>query len=166
MLPTYIFGDSDRLEQVAINIIENSIINSYDGSKVIVYVNFDKENSKIVFIVKNTGIGINKDDQQQIFQMLRPQPSKDLLPQQQYNNIHLCDGNQMGLGLYIAKQIVMNFDGNIDFYSKELQGSTFVFSFKVEIGDIDIEQIEIARVLEASNSRSSIFKSIINDKNA
>ena len=72
----------------------------------------------------------------------------------------------MGLGLYIAKQIVMNFDGNIDFYSKELQGSTFVFSFKVEIGDIDIEQIEIARVLEASNSRISISKSIINDKNA
>jgi signal transduction histidine kinase len=45
----------------------------------------------------------------------------------------------MGLGLYIAKQIVMNFDGNIDFFSKELQGSTFVFSFKVEIGDYDVE---------------------------
>lgn len=38
----------------------------------------------------------------------------------------------MGLGLYIAKQIVMKFDGNIDFFSKELQGSVFVFSFKVD----------------------------------
>ena len=45
----------------------------------------------------------------------------------------------MGLGLYVAKQIVMNFDGNIDFFSKELQGSIFVFSFKVEIGEREQE---------------------------
>ena len=60
MLPKCVYGDSDRLQQVAINIIENSLINSYDGSKVIVYVNYDRVNSKIVFIVKNKGIGITQ----------------------------------------------------------------------------------------------------------
>ena len=37
----------------------------------------------------------------------------------------------------------MNFDGNIDFFSKELQGSIFVFSFKVEIGDKQQDEEEL-----------------------
>ena len=37
----------------------------------------------------------------------------------------------------------MNFDGNIDFFSKEFQGSTFVFSFKIELGLFDQEEEEL-----------------------
>lgn len=74
------FGDSERLQQVAINIIENSVINSYDNCKVTVFVNFDKQTSKIVFIVMNTGIGIKQEDQKSINQILKPQRSPDLLP--------------------------------------------------------------------------------------
>ena len=43
-LPEFVYGDFDRLQQVAVNIIENSILNSYEGSKVIVYVNYDHKN--------------------------------------------------------------------------------------------------------------------------
>jgi signal transduction histidine kinase len=44
----------------------------------------------------------------------------------------LSDGKQMGLGLYICKQIVKKFNGDIDFISKPGKGSSFIFSMDLE----------------------------------
>lgn len=44
----------------------------------------------------------------------------------------LSDGKKMGLGLYISKQIVMKFGGDIDFVSEQHKGSTFIFSMELE----------------------------------
>ena len=53
----------------------------------------------------------------------------------------LSDGKQMGLGLYISKQIVMKFNGDIDFISENQKGSTFLFSMDMEF-DEDEKEIE------------------------
>ena len=52
MLPQFVIGDPDRIQQVALNIISNAIKFSFKGT-IIVYVSFDKIESKIVFIVKD-----------------------------------------------------------------------------------------------------------------
>jgi signal transduction histidine kinase len=39
--------------------------------------------------------------------------------------------NGIGLGLVISKQIVEKFEGKISFESKEDEGSTFMFTFKL-----------------------------------
>ena len=54
----------------------------------------------------------------------------------------LSDGTQMGLGLFISKQIVTKFNGSLDFVSKYEQGSTFFFSFDLEFYDYQIDENE------------------------
>jgi len=58
---------------VALNIIQNAIQYSIVG-RIVVYVSFDKTQSKIVFIVKDQGVGIIKEDQNTIFQLLSTMP--------------------------------------------------------------------------------------------
>ena len=45
-------GDPERMQQVALNIIQNAIQYSFDGT-IVVYVSFDKEQNKLVFVVKD-----------------------------------------------------------------------------------------------------------------
>ena len=47
----------------------------------------------------------------------------------------------MGLGLYISKQIVKKFNGDIDFVSHPQKGTTFIFSMDLEF-DEDERDIE------------------------
>ena len=74
-------------------------------------------------IVKDEGTGINPEDQKTIFQVLSNQDQKQML---------LSDGKQMGLGLYVSKQIVKNFNGDIDFISNNKKGTMFIFSMDME----------------------------------
>jgi signal transduction histidine kinase len=41
----------------------------------------------------------------------------------------------MGLGLYISKQIVKKFNGDIDFVSRPQKGSTFIFKMDLEFDE-------------------------------
>lgn len=135
LLPRFMIGDPDRLQQVAINIIQNAIQYSYSGN-IVVYVSFDQKESKLVFIVKDQGIGIKKEDQKTIFQLLSSVPKT-------YDKkyFRLSDGKQIGLGLFVSKQIVMNFGGQLDFISSQESGSTFIFTYDVEV-DCNKELIE------------------------
>ena len=47
----------------------------------------------------------------------------------------------MGMGLYISKQIVKKFNGDIDFVSLPRKGTTFVFSMDLEF-DEDEQDLE------------------------
>ena len=50
-------------------------------------------------------------------------------------NFRLTDGKQIGLGLFISKQIVLNFGGQLDFISTEETGATFIFTLDVEVNE-------------------------------
>lgn len=43
----------------------------------------------------------------------------------------------MGLDLFISKQIVMKFDGDLDFVSAPNKGSTFIFTFDMEVDELE-----------------------------
>ena len=47
----------------------------------------------------------------------------------------LVDGKQIGLGLFISKQIVMNFGGQLDFISTPETGATFIFTMELEVNE-------------------------------
>ena len=47
--------------------------------------------------------------------------------------MYMSDGSEIGLGLFISKQIVELYGGNIDFYSEPNKGSTFIFTIDVEL---------------------------------
>lgn len=104
-----ILGDKLRLEQVISNLINNAL--RYGNGKEI-KVRIEKEKNIVKFSVTDHGIGIPKDLLEKIFEkFLRATTSGDT--------------SGLGLGLYIAKQIVEAHNGRILVQSELNQGSTF-----------------------------------------
>ena len=58
LLPKYVIGDSDRLQQVLVNLIQNSITYSMPNGKVFVNFSYNYTQKQIICIVNDTGIGI------------------------------------------------------------------------------------------------------------
>ncbi|HIC30998.1 MAG TPA: response regulator [Flavobacteriaceae bacterium] len=113
-LPKIIGGDKVRLRQVLSNFLSNAIKFTEEGS-----VTFKAElnqtrarKANINFEVKDTGIGISKEDQDAIFESFK-----------QLNTSHKYKGS--GLGLAIAKHFVELSGSTISVNSKLDKGSSF-----------------------------------------
>ena len=108
----YVFGDKYRLEQVFENLLINAIKFTNDGS---IKINAKKEEEKIVIVVEDSGIGIDKSDLKRVFTKFY---------QVNTNNDRLIEGT--GLGLYICKEIIKRHNGIISAESKSNKGSKFI----------------------------------------
>jgi len=98
-VPEYVIGDSDRLRQILINLLGNAVKFTESGQ---VFLNLrvdndfkDKNKKKIIFAVKDTGIGIAEEKQKQIFNSFT---QADASSTRKYGGT--------GLGLTISKQLV------------------------------------------------------------
>ncbi len=110
--PASVLGDEQMLEQVFSNLITNAIKYNKPGGSVVVTLGV--ENSFVIAVVKDTGIGIAKEHLPFIFdQFYRVSRRED----------QKIKGT--GLGLSIAKKIVEAHDGSIQVESELGQGSTF-----------------------------------------
>ncbi|MEO8415703.1 MAG: CheR family methyltransferase, partial [Ginsengibacter sp.] len=87
-----ISGDEDRLKQVIINLLTNAIKYSPKESKV--FINAAIENNTLKVSVKDYGTGINKKNRNKIFECYYRENGP---------SIH---GQGLGIGLFIAKQII------------------------------------------------------------
>ena len=113
-IPAEVIGDKQRLQQILINLVQNAITYTSVGT-VSVSVAYDYFNQKIDFQIKDTGIGIKPEEQDQVFKMFKDK-----------------DQDSIGLGLAICKEISQKYDGNITFDSEFRVGSNFYFSFSLE----------------------------------
>lgn len=107
--------DYDRLRQVLMNLIGNSI--KYTESGFIKFGYRIENNAKLVFYVKDSGSGIPKDYHEKIF---------DRFVQVIDEKKAYMSGT--GLGLAISKSLVELLGGNIWIESEEKKGTTFYFS--------------------------------------
>jgi len=114
-----ILADRSRIKWVAENFLDNAI--RYIKEKGEVVVKIVKKNNSLVFSVKDSGVGIPKEDQKHIFQKFFR--SKNVLKYQTQGS---------GLGLYIAKSIIERSKGKIGFKSQENKGSTFYFTIPIK----------------------------------
>ncbi len=117
-VPRHAVGDPNRLRQVLINIINNGLKFTEQGS-VEVRVNLVEESGGgyyVRFEVKDTGIGIPAQSLGTVF---------DLFAQVDGSTTRRYGGT--GLGLAIAKQLVELMGGEIDAESEPGRGSTFSF---------------------------------------
>lgn len=105
-------NDSFRLRQILVNLLSNAIKFTDQGT-VEVKVK-EAESDQLVFIVKDTGIGISPDDLEHIFEEFH-QVDQSLT--KKYPGT--------GLGLAISKSLVKLMNGNITVESQLGQGSTF-----------------------------------------
>ena len=112
-----ISGDKYRLEQVLINLFSNAIKFTENG-----YIRCRAWmiNSEILISVKDTGEGINKDDQESVFEKFR---QVSIVPKDKPRGT--------GLGLPICKEIVNRHGGRIWVESEPGKGSTFSFTLPV-----------------------------------
>ena len=105
--------DSQRLEQVLVNLIHNAVKFTRAGGEVILQA--EAGMGEVRFAVRDSGIGIPEEDVARIFERF-------------YRVDKSRAGSGTGLGLSIAKHIVEAHNGKIWAESIEGQGSTFYFS--------------------------------------
>ncbi|HWQ18491.1 MAG TPA: response regulator [Methanotrichaceae archaeon] len=122
--PDTIIGDHGRLRQVLLNLLSNAVKFTDNGdisvsvsSKVI-----EGDKQRILFAVRDTGIGIPEEKIGMLFQ-----PFSQL----EYNLSLKRDGT--GLGLAISKNLVELMGGEIWAYSTPGLGSEFHFTIEVEV---------------------------------
>lgn len=107
--------DADRAHEIFTNLIDNAIKYSEKGQ---VEITHDVSNDKIATRVKDSGIGMNKSDQEKLFQRFyRIKTDKT-------QNI-----SGAGLGLWIIKQYIERMNGTISLDSMEGVGTTFTITF-------------------------------------
>ncbi|MCQ2538391.1 MAG: ATP-binding protein [Lachnospiraceae bacterium] len=137
-LPRYVNGDSLRLRQVIINIVNNAIKFTNQGFvKLIVRLEGIKDNNaRIYFCVKDTGQGIKEEDLQKLFKSFSQVDTK------RNRNV---EGT--GLGLAISKQLVELMGGDLSVSSVYGEGSEFFFTINLKI----CTEEEKAEVLRISN---------------
>lgn len=110
--PPSIKVDGEKMALAIRNIIDNAIRYNFKGGKVTVSIKYDKLYLKV--IVKDTGEGIPKDQQQQLFNKFF-----------RASNAVRSDTTGTGLGLFISKNIVEAHGGDVTFQSEEGKGATF-----------------------------------------
>lgn len=110
-----LYADREKISQVIHNLIGNAVKYSPMGSAIIVsYLKL--EEGKIRIMVKDNGIGIEKQDQEQIFERYY-----------RIKNPSLGSIAGFGIGLYLCKEIIELHKGQIRVESVEGAGSTFLF---------------------------------------
>ena len=110
--------DSEKIRQVMLNMIDNAIYYSNPHKKVVITL---KSSGKMIeFSVKDSGIGVSKSEQTNLFgKFFRGTNAKKRRP----------DGT--GVGLFLAKKVILSHDGEMIFESEEGKGSTFGFRLPV-----------------------------------
>ena len=112
----HVEGDDNRFKQIIINLLNNAIKFTHNGSISISGDSYDIDDKfrTLTLIIKDTGIGINKEDQKNLF-----------IPFAQATSTKTREYGGTGLGLAIVKQLCSLMGGDITLRSQPDKGSTF-----------------------------------------
>jgi len=124
-IPECLIGDRSRIQQVLVNLLGNAIKFTPEGGKIkfeIECTHKDEERVKILFSVKDSGIGISTENQKKIFE-----------PFTQADGSITRKFGGTGLGLNISKNVIEQMGSKIELESKENEGSRFYFELELKI---------------------------------
>ena len=130
-IPKILLGDPVRLHQIILNLVSNAIKFTSKGKITIsvLLLGEDEQSATVEFAVADTGIGIEEQKIDSIF---------DDFQQATSGTSRIYGGT--GLGLAIVKQLVEAQGGTISVKSKIDQGSVFSFILKFPKANLDVEQ--------------------------
>ncbi|MBR4555657.1 MAG: DegV family EDD domain-containing protein [Ruminococcus sp.] len=139
-LPAQLIGDEVRIKQILINVLNNAIKYTKEGSVTLSIQCEKKESSvNVIYTVTDTGIGIKKESMPYLFTAFKRVD--------QDQNRHI-EGT--GLGLAIVKQFVELMGGKITVNSIYTKGTTFIveipqkFAGQKLLGEVDIAHRRLA----------------------
>ncbi len=122
-----VFADKERIEQAIINILSNAI--KYSPKAKEIKVTTTSTATDVMLSIKDFGIGLPAKDQNKVFEKFFRVSGKaeNTFP-------------GLGLGLFIASEIITRHKGNLSVKSKKGVGSTFTFTLPAAITDIETEK--------------------------
>lgn len=107
--PLTVWGDAFRLQQVVVNLVENALLYTPEGSRVT--LTLYREKDRCLLEVADQGPGIRPEDLPRVFE--------------RYYRVPHGNKRSSGLGLSIAKEIVTAHQGEIRVTSQVGEGSVF-----------------------------------------
>lgn len=110
--------DQNKIDSILQNLLSNALKYTSKGGSVIIEAGHNK--SRWTLIIKDTGIGIPKEDQKKLF--------KFLFRGSNATN-QLITGS--GVGMLLTYRLIKNHEGKISFTSTENVGTTFQLSFPI-----------------------------------
>jgi signal transduction histidine kinase/CheY-like chemotaxis protein len=147
-VPTVVIGDVTRIKQIVLNLINNAIKFTLEGT-IIVTVSKIKETEKVItlkFEVADTGIGIPEEKRNRLFNAFS-----------QVDASHTRKYGGTGLGLAICKKMVNLMNGEIWVESEENKGSTFIFTIELKLDKNAYQEIHYRQSLVSLKEKNAIF---------
>ena len=125
------FGDKMRLSQVLTNLLSNAYKFTAEGGRITLSIREEKredDHARLLFSVKDTGIGIEPKDQERIFRSFEQVGAGN---------------NKMpgtGLGLSISRNLVQLMGGTLQVESTVGEGAAFYFSLDLPVSHVVLEE--------------------------
>jgi len=131
------FIDKGKLDKIAYNLLSNAFKYTPNKGKVVFSVQVDEENKQLVLSVSDTGIGIPKDKQKELFSRFM---------QSSFSN------ESVGIGLHLTHELVNVLKGHISFNENKGGGSIFTVSLPLESAVYEEKDFLIPSSLMANES--------------
>lgn len=153
-IPHLIYSDPVRLRQILINLLGNAVKFTKEGEIEIKLelLSLKENDAEILFSVRDTGIGISKENQKKIFEAFSQADSSTT---RKYGGT--------GLGLTISNNLLALMDSGLELESEYGKGSRFFFKVKVKLAELAGSQKEVndltqkeALPLETSDGNSRV----------
>jgi signal transduction histidine kinase len=114
-----VYIDDTKIRQVVMNFLDNALYYTPSGGHIT--VDLGSNDTSLWYTVTDTGLGVPKEEQKNLFtKFYRAQNAQKMRP----------DGT--GLGLYMARKVIVAHGGAILFQSEQGKGSTFGFKFPLD----------------------------------
>jgi PAS domain S-box-containing protein len=113
-----IHGDEVQISQVFQNLLTNAIKFRKEDTPPDIYINVEEKKDEYVFSFRDNGIGIEKKDEESIFDV--------------FKRLRDAEKEGVGLGLAITRKIIIRHGGKIWVESEPGKGSTFYFTIPRE----------------------------------
>ncbi len=122
-LPRYFRVDPTRLKQILVNLLDNAVKFTEKGEVELTvrFTAINERKGKYTFLIRDTGIGMNKSEQRKIFKAFS---QADASTTRKYGGT--------GLGLIISNLLAKKMGDSIDVISEKDKGSTFFFTIETE----------------------------------
>nr|MCR5692322.1 response regulator [Eubacterium sp.] len=141
-LPDQLYGDDVHLRQILVNLLNNAVKYTEKG-RVTLAINGRMEGDQVVlsFQVRDTGIGIRKEDIPRLFSNFG---------RLQSDKTHYVEGT--GLGLGIAANLLKLMGSELHVESSYGRGSVFYFDLRQKVvGEEKLDSLEKTTEIEAEN---------------
>lgn len=111
----YMMADYNRLKQVLINIIKNSMESKLEDRQLIIKLKTETSKNNIKIIINDNGIGMSKEELQKLGEAF-----------------YTTKPNGTGIGVNLSKEIIERHNGSLTYFSEKYEGTTVTISLPVD----------------------------------